>query len=323
MTRKVVLLLLTWLATSWVWAAGGEVVSRQSDTLPDVPQRIISLDDITTEILLALGVKPVGVANVSSYNRQGKPLREHLKGIPSLGSGQQPNLERLVALEPDLIMGTSSVHAALFQRLNSLAPTILYDVSLEPTPDDAVAVGIALMEHVAGLTGTEEKAQEVRAELEAVLTEGRRVAEKTGLVGRPVSVLYPLPDQGLFIVSNEKTLVVSLANRLGGTNPWPLQDSSVIHKRIELHALAREPDLRLFFIGNFKGNTMFDSSLWQAIPVAGRSHYGFLPTDYWSFGGPLSAMEIMSQMIELMPEMEGRVERSVVSHSGGNSSDNH
>lgn len=312
MARMFVCLILC-LTTSLTWAAGAEgdwIVSQQSNRIPEAPARIVSLDDITTEILLGLGVRPVGVANVDAYHRQQKPLRSELEGIASLGSGQQPNLERLVALQPDLVLGSASVHSALFERLDSLAPTILYDVSLEPTPDDAVDIGLAMTDHIAGLTGTEERAGEIRSELEAVLAKGRRVAGEEGVSGHPVSVLYPLPDQGLFIVSNEKTLVVSLANRLGGTNPWPLRDGNIIHQRIELHALANEPDLRLFFIGNFKGHAMFESGLWQALPVASQDHFGFLPNDYWSFGGPLSAIEIMDQMIALMEGMGGAVTAS-------------
>jgi len=39
------------------------IVAAQSETIPDEPLRIVSLDDLTTEILLALGIQPVGVAN--------------------------------------------------------------------------------------------------------------------------------------------------------------------------------------------------------------------------------------------------------------------
>ncbi|MDF0751855.1 iron-siderophore ABC transporter substrate-binding protein [Marinobacter sp. 71-i] len=279
------------------------IVAAQSEVIPDAPQRIVSLDDLTTEILLGLGIRPVGVANPDSYRWQGKPLADRLDGVVSLGTPQQPNLERLIRLQPDLILGVSSLHASLFDRLDRLAPTVMYRVSLEPSPRDAVAVGKATLEHLAALTGRQAEARAIVAELDQSLDRGRRVAREKGMAGEPIAVLYPLAEQGLFIVSNEQTLVVSLANRLGGTNPWPLREGHTIHQRIEIHALAREPDAHIFMIGNFSGAPMFESPLWRALPVARNEHYGFLETNYWSFGGPLTANVIMKQMIEVMNGM--------------------
>lgn len=302
----VVLWLFAFTAAAVEEIAEGEekpIVAYQSGVIPDQPLRIVSLDDITTEILLGLGIRPVGVANVDSYRWQGKPMADQLDLVVSLGTSQQPNLERLVSLRPDLILGVSSIHAGLFQRLDALAPTLLYRVSLEPSPRDAVATGEAMLHHLAELTGRQTEAESIGERLHQALDTGRRVARERGLAGQPVSVLYPLPQQGLFIVSNEQTLVVSLANRLGGINPWPLRVGHTIHQRIEIHALAEEPDVNIFMIGNFKGNPMFEQALWRALPVSEANRYGFLPTDYWSFGGPITATVIMEQMIDIMAGM--------------------
>jgi len=279
------------------------IVAAHSETIPDAPMRIVSLDDLTTEILLGLGIQPVGVANPDSYRWQGKPLADRLDGVVSLGTPQQPNLERLISLQPDLILGVSSLHASLFDRLDRLAPTVMYRVSLEPSPRDAIDAGRAILHHLAALTGREAEARAVVAELEQSLNQGRQVARERRMAGEPIAVLYPLAEQGLFIVSNEQTLVVSLANRLGGTNPWPLRVGHTIHQRIEIHALANAPGAHIFMIGNFSRAPMFESPLWRALPVARNDHYGFLETNYWSFGGPLTATVIMKQMIDVMNGM--------------------
>lgn len=299
----VVLWLLSFTVAAAEDMAETSIVAYQSELIPEQPLRIVSLDDITTEILLGLGIEPVGVANVDSYRRQDKPMAEQLGQAVSLGTSEQPNLERLISLRPDLVLGVSSIHSGLFERLDGLAPTLLYRVSLEPSPRDAVAIGEAMLHHMAGLTGRQTGARAISERLHQTLETGRRVARERGLAGRPIAVLYPLPQQGLFIVSNEQTLVQSLANRLGGINPWPLRAGHTLHRRIEIHALADEPDARIFMIGNFQGNPMFDQPLWQALPVAKANNYGFLSTDYWSFGGPFTAMVIMEQMIDIMAGM--------------------
>lgn len=287
-------------------ASDSMAVSRQSDEIPERALRIVSLEAITTEMLLALGITPVGVGGLDAYQRQDKPLAERLDDSVDLGSDQQPNLERLVKLKPDLIIGTSSLHAGLFDRLDSLAPTLLYEVSLALPTEDAVAQGNVMLRHLGRLTGREQQAERVVSSLDNAIAEAREVARSKGVAGQPLAVLYPLPAQGLFIVSNENTLVVSLANRLGGYNPWPLREARNIHQRIEIHELAAEPDLHLLFIGGFKGSAMFDSPLWQALPVARNQRYGFLPTNYWSFGGPLTAEIIVGQMADVISDMGNR-----------------
>lgn len=291
--------------TGWLQAAE-PVVAYRSVTLPESPRRVVSLDDLSTELLVSLAIEPVGVGNLEGYRRWVGLGREHLTRSQSLGSAQQPNLERLVALKPDLIVGVSSLHAPLFERLDAIAPTLLYRVSLAPSSQDAVSAGERMLTHLAGLTGRQRQAGRVLAALRHALADARAVAEQQGIAREPLAVLYPLVHQGLFIVSNEQTLVVSLANRLAGRNPWPLTEAHALHRRIELRDLARKPDLNLLFIGGFDQAPFFDSPLWRALPVARRHRYGFLTSPYWSYGGPWSATVIVRQMADALRAMGPR-----------------
>ena len=65
-------------------------------TLAAPPQRIISLYGGLTEILSALGVADRVVARI-----QGD---ETIKGIPTVGTHLQPNVEMILALKPDLVV---------------------------------------------------------------------------------------------------------------------------------------------------------------------------------------------------------------------------
>ncbi|MEQ5837052.1 iron-siderophore ABC transporter substrate-binding protein [Marinobacter sp. NFXS9] len=286
-------------------ASGPEVVAYRSDALPDQPQRIVTLDDLSTELAVSLGLRPIGVANLAGYRRWVKLGSDQLDDAVALGSSQQPNLEQLVSLKPDLILGVASLHGALFERLDALAPTLLWNVSLAPSSQDAVTKGELMLNRLAGLTGRRAQVTQVLDRLQAALDEAEGVAEARGISDEPLAVLYPLTQQGLFIVSNEQTLVVSLANRLGGSNPWPLQAGHSLHRRIEVNAVAHQPDLNLLFIGGFGQSPFFESDLWQALPVAQHHRYGFLDTPYWSYGGPWSATVIVRQMADALRRMPG------------------
>ncbi|NQX61210.1 ABC transporter substrate-binding protein [Paenibacillus qinlingensis] len=94
-------------------------------TLKKKPERIVVLFNGMTDIVTHLGVKPVG--SVESWEE--KPwynfLRSNMEGVKNLGEETQPNVEAIVALKPDLIIGTKPRHEKIYPQLESIAPTIM------------------------------------------------------------------------------------------------------------------------------------------------------------------------------------------------------
>jgi len=77
----------------------------RSVDIEGIPQRIVSLDPSNTEILFALGLgdKVVGVTEFCSY-----PAEVLDKG--KVGGFSTPDIEKIIALQPDLILA-GSIHA--------------------------------------------------------------------------------------------------------------------------------------------------------------------------------------------------------------------
>ena len=88
------------------------------------PKRVVILTNEGTEALLALGVKPVGA--VQSWT--GEPWYEHIQdemeGVEAIGFETEPNLEAILDLNPDLIIGNKVRHEKIYEQLNKIAPTI-------------------------------------------------------------------------------------------------------------------------------------------------------------------------------------------------------
>lgn len=280
-----------------------DVVALQSASLPAFARRIASLDDLSTELLVSLGVAPVAVANLESYRRYVKIGADLLVDSAALGSPQQPDLEALVRLKPDLIVGVSYLHLPLFHRLQRIAPTLVFQVSLSPGSMDGVAVGEAMLTRLGELTGRDARAREILALSHAALARTRQVVAEHGLGGKPLVPLYPLSREGSFIVSNQHTLIASLVSRLGVTNPWQLDSAYSLHRRIGLREVAARKDLTALFIGGQEQAPMFATPLWHALPVAREGRYGFLPSPYWTFGGPLSVVHLADQIAEAVRAM--------------------
>lgn len=108
-------------------------------SVPLHPQRIIALGNPALGAALALGMKPVGVATWGGVNNlngvQHLFLNKSMEGIEYLGQEIQPNLEKLLTLEPDLILGSDSSHEKIYDRLSQIAPTVLTQWSGEWTPN--------------------------------------------------------------------------------------------------------------------------------------------------------------------------------------------
>lgn len=96
-------------------------------TLKGTPERVVVLFNGMTDIVTHLGVKPVGA--VESWDE--KPwflyLRDNMDGVKNLGSENQPNLEAVVALQPDLILVAEARHEDVYNQLSAIAPTIVVE----------------------------------------------------------------------------------------------------------------------------------------------------------------------------------------------------
>jgi iron complex transport system substrate-binding protein len=96
--------------------------------VPEQPQRVVVWGGTELDPVLALNVKPIaGTPNILNYVREKLPASQW-QGIEDIDSPGGPNLERLLLLKPDLILGhVSRVGAALYHQLAQIAPTVLDD----------------------------------------------------------------------------------------------------------------------------------------------------------------------------------------------------
>ncbi|MBE1443957.1 iron complex transport system substrate-binding protein [Paenibacillus sp. OAS669] len=88
------------------------------------PSRVVVLTNEGTEVLLSLGIKPVGA--VKSWS--GSPFYDHIKkdleGVEVVGDENQPNLEAIAKLKPDLIIGNKLRQEKVYAQLSAIAPTV-------------------------------------------------------------------------------------------------------------------------------------------------------------------------------------------------------
>lgn len=88
------------------------------------PQRVVVLDTGELDTAVSLGVTPVGA--VEAITGDGLPdyLADRVGGVELVGTIEQPNLEAIAALQPDLILSSKLRHEDIYDQLSQIAPTV-------------------------------------------------------------------------------------------------------------------------------------------------------------------------------------------------------
>jgi iron complex transport system substrate-binding protein len=120
-----------------------------------VPKRIVSLAPSNTEILFALGLgdRVIGVTRYCNYP-------EEAKGKEIVGGFATPDLEKIIALEPDLILAFGTLQKLLVAQLEERGQTVFW---IYPHTVNEV---LDTFERFGKLTGSLAAAQDLRKRTE-------------------------------------------------------------------------------------------------------------------------------------------------------------
>ncbi|MFS0557112.1 helical backbone metal receptor [Brevibacillus sp. 179-C9.3 HS] len=166
------------------------------------PTKVVTVSVAITEILNELGVTPVGVPTTSSK------LPAALDNVPRIGTSHQPDLEQVAKLQPDVILGPTSIKASIDKKFKPASlPTAYLPVdSLDELKLSTVVLG--------RLFKQEEKAT---AFLQSIADKEKTIIE--GIKGKTApKVLFLFGSAEALMVMNENTFVGSLARNLGASN---------------------------------------------------------------------------------------------------------
>lgn len=171
--------------------------------LPAPAQRIISLAPHITEVLFAAGAgdRIIGTVSYSDYP-------EAAKQIPLVGSYNQVNFERILAMKPDLIIGWYSGNSAeTVEKLQLLNVPVYMS---EPKTMASIARNIR---QFGVLTGNEETANAAADKFDA-----RRAAlEKANSAKAPIRVFYQVWEDPLYTLGGGH-FISDLYSLCGGVN---------------------------------------------------------------------------------------------------------
>lgn len=250
-----------------------------------VPRRIVALDAPSTEMLVRLGIEPLGVAGLEGY-RQAEGDIPALRKSVDVGFFYEPNLELLQFLKPDLFIGSFGIGApaALLERIAPVLSAPIYGGAVsshEAAADALLRIAEAMGRRDEGeafLAAHEQRLSTLEAKVQA-----RRL--------RPVYLASPLLDGRHVILYGRNSLFDEVLRRVGLRNAFGGESTAWGIASVGIGTLTAEPEAVFLYIESPVTQTALralgSSAIWtmlsfvkegRVVPIPYLEMYGALPT---------------------------------------------
>ncbi|MEM6452136.1 MAG: iron-siderophore ABC transporter substrate-binding protein [Cyanobacteria bacterium P01_D01_bin.105] len=277
--------------------------------VPLNPQRIVVLDYVMLDHTVAIGQKPVGSPL--------KYARADLKaGIVDLGDSSAINLERVLELQPDLILGITSSPPP-YSQLTQIAPTVIMDYGhsgdwkehftfvgeVLGQPDEVMQVMADYYQRAA------EFEQKMKAQNDYLASENRdeireisivrlspariRIFTRTGLIGTV------LEDVGLSRPPSQD-LGSEVTEALGSR-------SNPIHYSISKESLdTADGDVIFVLVDDWNSqvkdslSSLKNDPLWLALNAVEQSKVYEVSSADWASSGPVTANAVLDDLFKYL-----------------------
>ena len=232
-TIVMVISLLSLAAVLFINCSKKTEVSLNSQT--DIPQNIVSLSPASTEILFAVGAESQ-IAAVSQFTDYPPEATK----LPIVGGfdGKTLSIEKILSFKPDFVYMTDGMHNFLIDQLNQYG--IKYYLS---TANSVADVKKEIIE-IGKITGHEEKALQVVAQIEKTIAECTETARKaiaTENTSSDISVYYEVWNSP-YMSAGKTSFINDIISIAGGKNifddidsPYPIVSEETI--------LIRQPEV--------------------------------------------------------------------------------
>jgi ferric hydroxamate transport system substrate-binding protein len=269
------------------------------------PEKIVVLEWVFAEDLLALGLQPVGVADIEGMkkwvNLKGLSLSDN---VTDVGLRDQPNLEVIAQIRPDLIIGDIGNNEQTYDELSEIAPTILFD----PYPlQEKNISGLEEMEQefmtIADIVGRSDQGAGILETMYQRIDEAAAAIQASDAAGKP----FVLVQAGVFEgdiwlrIWSQNGQAAETIEMLGMENAWDVEYERYGFSTIALEDLTAVQNATLFYIAGAEGDNVFETTyksnpLWNDLRFVKEGRVYPIGADTWTFGGPIS-VELMAERV--------------------------
>lgn len=252
--------------------------------IPEAPQQVVVLDTGELDNALALGAPVVGapIGDVVQYQAY---MSEQLDGIADTGSISEPNFEAILALAPDLILGSKQRYEAIYEQLSQIAPTVLTESLRVPWQDNFRLHADAL--------GKTAEAEQLLADYAAHVGEVQ-AAIGEGLADTTISIIRFRPGQvRLYLKSS---YIGYILQDVGLQRPES-QDEDVFSAEISIEEMQQTDADYIFVTGydvdDSERDVFLNSPLWQTLDALQNGRVIDVNDDTWIAGLGIQAANLV------------------------------
>lgn len=257
---------------------------QKAQAAPVNAERIVALEWLPVELMLALGVTPYGVADIPNYRMWvNEPVLPD--SVIDVGLRTEPNLELLTQMKPSILVWSAG-YGPSPKILARIAPGRSFAFSDGKQPLEQARRSLLEM---AELLNKQDVAHRHLAEFDAYIDSLKPRFVSRG--ERPVLIMSLL-DPRHMLVFGPNCLFQEILDRLGVKNAWQGETnfwgSTVVG--IDRLAAYKDVDVLCFDHGNAADMRQLAATpLWQAMPFVRANRVQNVPA-VWFYGATLSAM---------------------------------
>jgi iron complex transport system substrate-binding protein len=247
--------------------------------------RIVALEWLPTELLLALGIMPLAVADIPNYNLW-VSAPKLADTVIEIGQRTEPNLELLQSINPSLILLVKGYGPAP-QKLRVIAPTLAFDFNQAGA--NPLRVARNSLQQLAQQLGLERRASEHLQQFDDFLSTARQRLQD---YARQPLLLFSLLDRHHVLIMGQNSLFQAVLDQLGIENAWQGDTNFWGTSVVGIERLAVVKNVRAIYLDHGNQGMMARVSatpLWQALPFVRQQQLRKMPA-VWFYGATLSAM---------------------------------
>lgn len=287
-------------------SAGERIVTHAlgETTIPTTPQRIVALEWTYVEDLLALGIQPVGVADIEGFNDWVKLPVALDPTVVDVGDRGEPNLETLAQLNPDLIIAPLFRVADTYEELSAIAPTVIFD----PYPTDETVTQFDEMRQtflqIADLAGRTSEGEAVLAKLDEKFAAARSQLDAAGQAGERFVLAQAFGGDAVQVrLFTDNAMAAEIVAQLGLENGWEGAFDQYGFTTVSVETLPELGDVNFFYVVQDDNDVFARDAirpLWENLTFVQNGNAHPLGGDTWLFGGPLSAELLIDKVVNLL-----------------------
>lgn len=261
--------------------------------MKDTPKKIVTLELSFVDSLNALGIKPIGISDDNKKEMITKLVGQEMD-YTSVGTREQPNLEVISSLQPDLIIADAERHKGIYKDLQQIAPTIVLK-SRESTYQE----NLDSFKTIAKAVNKEDAAEKRLSEHEKTIKELK--AKLT--VDSNMTVLPAVVRDTSFQAHTSSSYDGELLERMGLKNAIQQKQP---HAEMNLEQLVEiDPDVLL--LANNEGKLLTDewkdNPLWKDLKAVKNGQVYSVDRDLWTrYRGVVSAEAIAKDTLKMLGE---------------------